>query len=119
MKESILILAMTISCVISGSHTTADDYEKETSLKATMLNKGDIIFEKHFDDQSEVDATMDLRKHTKGTVKNGVMVTIPPSVHGEASPGAKYGKEEFVRSHFKLGGQDYIFTFRVKFLEAG
>ena len=69
-------------------------------------------------DQDEVDGdTMDLRKFTKGTVKDGVMVTIPPSVHGEAPKGARYGNEEFVRSHFKLGGQDYIFAFRVKFLE--
>lgn len=86
-------------------------------LKATMLNKGENIFEKNFDDQKEVDAIMDLRKHTKGTVKNGVMVTFPPSVHGEAPAGDRYANEEFVRSHFKLGGQDYIFSFRVKFLE--
>ncbi len=91
---------------------------KDTApLKTTMLNKGENIFEKNFDDQKEVDDIMDLRKHTRGTVKNGVMVTFPPSVHGEAPAGARYGKEEFVRSHFKLGGQDYIFSFRVKFLE--
>ena len=83
----------------------------------TMLNKGEVIFEKNFDDQKEIDGFMDLRKHTKGTVKNGVMVTIPPSVHGKAPKGAKFAKEEFVRSHFKLGSQDYIFSFRVKFLE--
>ena len=82
-----------------------------------MLKRGESIFEKRFDSQNEVDAFMDLRKHTRGTVKSGVLVTIPPSVHGEAPAGAKYGKEEFVRSHFKLGGQDYIFSFRVKFLE--
>ncbi|MEM9283513.1 MAG: hypothetical protein AAGA96_16945 [Verrucomicrobiota bacterium] len=86
-------------------------------LKTTMLNKGENIFEKNFDDQKEVDDIMDLRKHTKGTVENGVMVTFPPSVHGEAPAGAQFAKEEFVRSHFKLGGQDYIFSFRVKFLE--
>ena len=117
MKECILFLVMTISCVTAGSYAKADDYVKGTSLRATMLNRGEVIFEKNFDDQKEVDAVMDLRKHTKGTVKDGVMVTIPPSVHGEAPKGARYGKEEFVRSHFKLGGQDYIFSFRVKFLE--
>ncbi|PHR95142.1 MAG: hypothetical protein COA78_30765 [Blastopirellula sp.] len=104
-KAIILLLFMTTSYVMAEPP------------KATMLNKGENIFEKNFDDQKEVDKTMDLRKHTKGTVKNGVMVTIPPSVHGEAPAGAQYGKEEFVRSHFKLGGQDYIFSFRVKFLE--
>ena len=108
---------MTAICVLTKSYATADEHVKGTSLKTTMLNKGENIFEKHFDEQKEVDAILDLRKHTKGTVKNGVMVTIPPSVHGEAPKGAKYGKEEFVRSHFKLGGQDYIFSFRVKFLE--
>ena len=117
MKHCNLLLAMTISCLMADSRVTADEYVAGTSLRATMLNKGDNIFEKHFDDQKEVDATLDLRKHTKGTVKDGVMVTIPPSVHGEAPRGAKYGNEEFVRSHFKLGGQDYIFSFRVKFLE--
>ena len=117
MKKATQILAMTAICVMACRSTTADDYVEGTSLRATMLTKGEKIFEKHFDDQDEVDATMDLRKHTKGTVKNGVMVAIPPSVHGEAPKGAKYGKEEFVRSHFKLGEQDYIFSFRVKFLE--
>ncbi len=117
MKHSTLLLFMSLSCLMGNRHVTADDYVEGKSLKATMLNKGENIFEKHFDDQEEVDEIMDLRKHTKGTVKNGVMVTIPPSVHGEAPEGARFGKEEFVRSHFKLGGQDYIFTFRVKFLE--
>lgn len=117
MKQTSLLLFITISCLAVNRYATADDYVTGKSLRATMLNKGESIFEKHFDDQEEVDAIMDLRKHTKGTVKDGVMVTIPPSVHGEAPPGARYGKEEFVRSHFKLGGQDYIFTFRVKFLE--
>ncbi|MEM7599949.1 MAG: hypothetical protein AAF357_00875 [Verrucomicrobiota bacterium] len=99
-------------------YSLSDFSGKDTGpLKATMLNKGATIFEKNFDDQKEVDDVMDLRKHTKGTVNNGVMVTFPPSVHGEAPPGAPFAKEEFVRSHFKLGGQDYIFSFRVKFLE--
>ena len=100
--------------------TEAKQVDKQADAKPPepiMLNKGDVIFEKNFDDQKEVDGFMDLRKHTKGEVKDGVMVTIPPSVHGEAPHGAKYGKEEFVRSHFKLGEQDYIFAFRVKFLE--
>ena len=114
MKQGTLLIAITVICVLANSYATADDYVKGTSLKATMLNKGDNIFEQHFDDQKEVDGTMDLRKHTKGTVMNGVMVAIPPSVHGEAPKDARYGKEEFVRSHFKLGGQDYIFSFRVK-----
>ena len=114
MKQITLLIAIFAVCVIASSHAAADD--AKGSLKPTMLNKGETIFEKNFDDQSEVDAFMDLRKHTKGSVKNGVMVAIPPSVHGEAPNGAKYGKEEFVRSHFKLGGQDYIFSFRVKFL---
>ena len=110
MKESILLLFMTVSYVMAGSCAMAEP------PMASMLNKGEVIFEKNFDDQEEVDGVMDLRKHTKGTVKDGVMVTIPPSVHGEAPKGARYGKEEFVRSHFKLGAQDYIFAFRVKFL---
>ena len=100
--------------------TEAKQVDKQSDAKPpepTMLNKGEVIFEKNFDDQKEIDGFMDLRKHTKGTVKDGVMVTIPPSVHGEAPKGAKFAKEEFVRSHFKLGGQDYIFSFRVKFLE--
>ncbi|MEM6472650.1 MAG: hypothetical protein AAF802_24025 [Planctomycetota bacterium] len=117
MKQNVLTLLITISSAIVGSQAVADDYVEGTSLKPVMLNKGDYIFEKNFNEQKEVDATLDLRKHTKGTVANGVMVTIPPSVHGEAPKDAKYGKDEFVRSHFKLGGQDYIFTFRVKFLE--
>ena len=117
MKQGTLLIAMSVICVLANSYATADDYVKGTSLRATMLNKGDNIFEKHFDGQKEVDGAIDLTKHTKGTVENGVMVTIPPSVHGEAPKGAKYGNEEFVRSHFKLGGQDYIFSFRVKFLE--
>ena len=117
MKESNLLLAMTISCVTAGSYVAADDYVEGQSLRATMLNKGENIFEKNFRDQKEVDDIMDLRKHTQGTVQNGVLVTIPPSVHGKAPEGARYGKEEFVRSHFKLGGQDYIFSFRVKFME--
>ena len=104
------VLFITVSCMM------ADCYVSAQSLKPTMLKKGKSIFEKNFDDQKEVDS-IDLRKHTKGKVKNGVMVTIPPSVHGEAPKGAKFGKEEFVRSHFKLGSQDYIFSFRVKFLE--
>ena len=105
MKEGILFLFTTISYVMADPPM------------ATMLHKGETIFEKNFDAQEEVDEIMDLRKHTKGTVKNGVMVTIPPSVHGEAPSGAQFANEEFVRSHFKLGGQDYIFSFRVKFLE--
>ena len=117
MKQNVLTLLITISSVIVGSQAVADDYVAGTSLKPVMLNKGEKIFEKKFDNQKDVDATMDLRKHTKGTVTDGVMVAIPPSVHGEAPKGAKYGKEEFVRSHFKLGEQDYIFSFRVKFLE--
>ncbi|TWT58312.1 hypothetical protein KOR42_16860 [Thalassoglobus neptunius] len=117
MKQSTLLIAMTAICVLTDRDATADEYVKGASLKTTMLNKGENIFEKHFDEQKEVDAILDLRKHTRGTVKDGVMVTIPPSVHGEAPKGARYGKEEFVRSHFKLGGQDYIFSFRVKFLE--
>ena len=111
------LLFITLCSTIAGGNATADDYVQGTALQTTMLNKGKPIFEKNFDDQKEVDAIMDLRKHTRGTVKHGVMVTIPPSVHGEAPQGAKYGKEEFVRSHFKLGGQDYIFSFRVKFLK--
>ena len=117
MKKSILLLATTISFVTANIYVVADDYIEGESLRTTMLNKGENIFEKNFDAQGEVDDTMDLRKFTKGTVKDGVMVTIPPSVHGEAPKGARYGKEEFARSHFKLGGQDYIFSFRVKFLE--
>ncbi len=74
MKRSILLFFMTISYVMAGQP------------KATMLYKGENIFEKHFDDQAEVDDIMDLRKHTKGTVKNGVMVTIPPSVHVVGTP---------------------------------
>ena len=111
MKRPVLFLFMAVSYVMATSYVMAEP------PKATMLKKGKNIFEKNFDDQKEVDGVMDLRKHTKGTVKNGVMVTIPPSVHGEAPKGARYGKEEFVRSHFKLGGQDYIFAFRVKFLD--
>ena len=137
MKDIILLISMTVSCVTANSFVTAQDTPIAEPAKAqtseakqveanqlnskppesTMLNKGEVIFEKNLDDQKEVDRIMDLRKHTKGTVKDGVVVTIPPSVHGEAPKGAKYGKEEFVRSHFKLGGQDYIFSFRVKFLE--
>ncbi|MEM1227899.1 MAG: hypothetical protein AAGJ40_19585 [Planctomycetota bacterium] len=111
MKEATFRLLMTISCIAGNSYAMAE------APKATMLNKGANIFEKTFDTPNDVDAVMDLRKHTKGTVKNGVMIAIPPSVHGEAPTGARYGKEEFVRSHFKLGGQDYVFSFRVKFLE--
>ena len=55
--------------------------------------------------------SMDLRKHTKGTVKDGVMVTIPRLSMERHPKALEYGKEEFVRSHFKLGGQDYIFLF--------
>ncbi|MEM9368422.1 MAG: hypothetical protein AAGD07_20705 [Planctomycetota bacterium] len=117
MKETALVLFVAFFCVMTASRARADDYVAGTSLKPAMLLKGEPIFEKDFDSQSEVDGIMDLRKHTKGTVKDGVMVAIPPSVHGEAPQGARYGKEEFVRSHFKLGGQDYIFSFRVKFLE--
>ncbi len=117
MKQSTLLFSISITCLLAGSHAVAGDDAKGESLKATMLDKGENIFEKHFDAQEEVDEAMDLRKHTKGTVKNGVMIAIPPSVHGEAPKDARYGKEEFVRSHFRLGEQDYIFAFRVKFLE--
>jgi len=111
MKECLLLLFLAISCTVVDSNAVAK------APMASMLQLGQNIFEKNFDDQKEVDRFIDLRKHTRGTVKNGVMVTIPPSVHGEAPKGDKFAKEEFVRSHFKLGGQDYVFSFRVKFLE--
>ncbi|MEM6691737.1 MAG: hypothetical protein AAF664_20075 [Planctomycetota bacterium] len=117
MRGIALLLFLMSSCLVVGNDSAADGDVEGTSFPATMLRKGETIFEKNFDDQKEVDEIIDLRKHTKGTVKNGVMVAIPPSVHGEAPKGAKYGKDEFVRSHFKLGKQDYIFSFRVKFLE--
>ena len=49
MKKSILLLFMTFSYVLVGSHVMAEP------PMATMLHKGETIFEKHFDDQAEVD----------------------------------------------------------------
>lgn len=115
LTTTVLLLA---SLVVVANATQAQDHQSPTSAdKPTMLKRSAAIFEKHFEDQTEVDRTIDLRKHTRGTVKNGVLIAIPPSVHGQAPAGAKYAKEEFARSHFKLGDQDYIFSFRVKFLK--
>ncbi|MEL6105914.1 MAG: hypothetical protein AAFU85_07755 [Planctomycetota bacterium] len=111
MKNRVLLQWVTVSFLLAGGEVMADP------PSATMLNRGEVLFEKHFESEDDIDGVMDLRKHTKGTVKNGVMVILPPSVHGEAPKGAKYGKEEFVRSHFKLGERDYVFSFRVRFLE--